>query len=46
MYVERRYNIIGDVSAKALGYRAEWYIKGTLVIEINVINIIDNDFRR
>ena len=29
--MERRYNIVEDVSAKALGHRAEWCVKGTLV---------------
>ena len=31
MYVGRRHDIVGDASAKALGHRAEWCVKGTLV---------------
>ena len=29
--MERRHNIVEDASAKALGHRAEWCVKGTLV---------------
>ena len=31
MQVGRRHDIVGDASAKALGHRAEWCVKGTLV---------------